>query len=127
VLRRGILDAVGSFKQISVVRAERENDAIIDLRTVLETKPTIPKIVTAYAKIDGLYRPGGQQFVHLSLGDGRQSLVGRYAEPVCIRIADKCVAAKAFDPKTWTPVASPRYDTHRLIRSTTCHITLTRS
>ena len=43
-LRLGVLDAVGAFKEISVVGAERDNNAIVDLESVLETKPTFQRL-----------------------------------------------------------------------------------
>src|SRR5580704_19396322 len=111
--RLEIFNLVGSIEEISVIAAEHENDAIIDLRAMLESKPAIPQIVTAHAQIDRLDRPGGQQFVHLSLCIGRQCFVGRYAGAVGMGIANERVAAEAFDPEAWTPIAPTIQDTHR--------------
>src|SRR5580704_3313850 len=107
LLRLGVVNVVGSIEEISVVTAERENDAIIDLWPVLESKPTIPKVVIGHAKIDRLYGPSRQQFVHLSLCIGRQRLVGRYPGAVGVGITDKRVAAKGWYAEAWTPIASP--------------------
>ena len=73
---------------------------------MLESKPTIPKVVIGYAKIDRLYGPSGQQFVHLLLCIGRQRFIGRYAGAVGVGIADKRVTAKAWYAEARAPIAS---------------------